>query len=108
MTPSLPVPNSNPLDATARTLVERLRCTVLLHWTAGSVLFVLTIALWTIVPVAPGLGGAVVLIADRVRLQRHRSAHVAVVARDARAAGRALLPAKDRPIGLDDFDSSSG
>ena len=44
LTPSLHAPKSSPLDAAARTLVERLRWIVFLHWTAGSVLFVLTIA----------------------------------------------------------------
>jgi len=52
-----------PLDATAETLVERLRWIVFLHWTAGSVLFALTLVIWTVVPVAAGLGGAVALIA---------------------------------------------
>src|SRR6185295_4547403 len=51
------------LDPTARTLVERLRWIVFLHWTAGSILFLLTIALWTTVPVVPGLGAAFALIA---------------------------------------------
>ena len=62
MVPSSQPVKNVPLDATARTLVERVRWIVFLHWTAGSVLFLLTIALWTIVPVAPGLLGAVGLI----------------------------------------------
>ncbi len=50
------------LDPGTRTLVERLQWIVFLHWTAGSVLFVLTIILWSVAPVAPGLAGAVALI----------------------------------------------
>ncbi len=51
------------MDAGTRTLLERLRWIVFLHWTAGSALFLLTLVLWTAVPVASGLAGAVVLIA---------------------------------------------
>jgi signal transduction histidine kinase/CheY-like chemotaxis protein len=43
-------------------LLERLRWIIWLHWTAGSVLFALTLVIWTIVPVPAGLLGATWLI----------------------------------------------
>ncbi len=55
-------PDTSPIDPGTRALVERLRWIVFLHWTAGSVLFVLTLVLWTFVPVPAGLRGAVGLI----------------------------------------------
>jgi signal transduction histidine kinase/CheY-like chemotaxis protein len=55
-------PDISPLDPGTRTLIERLEWIVFLHWTAGTVLFLLTVVVWTIAPVPAGLPGAVTLI----------------------------------------------
>jgi signal transduction histidine kinase len=43
-------------------MLERLRWIVLLHWIVGTVLYALTMVLWTFVPVGPSLTEAIVLI----------------------------------------------
>jgi signal transduction histidine kinase/ActR/RegA family two-component response regulator len=48
------------LDTTA--VLERLRWIIWLHWTAGSVLYALTLVIWTVAPVPAGLAGATVLV----------------------------------------------
>ncbi len=60
-TPDNPAPPSTPVDS-ATTMVERLRWIVRLHWIVGSVLFALTLILWTLVPSGPTLGEAFLLI----------------------------------------------
>jgi signal transduction histidine kinase/CheY-like chemotaxis protein len=51
-----------PVDAASSPLIERLWWIVFLHWSAGTVLFLLTLVLWTLAPVAAGITGAVLLI----------------------------------------------
>ena len=61
-TPENPGTQSAPVDSATNTMVERLRWIVRLHWIVGSVLFGLTLLLWSFVPSGPSLWEAVLLI----------------------------------------------
>jgi signal transduction histidine kinase/AmiR/NasT family two-component response regulator len=55
--------SADPAVLETAALLERLRWIIWLHWTAGSVLFALTLVIWSVAPVPAGLTGAAVLLA---------------------------------------------